>query len=285
MLRQTTPWGVWEGLNRRLTTVEIVRFLLSRRWILFAVAVALLAYGCWLLGEWQFHRLEERQDRNAHISRNLELPPVLVDEVLAVGEEVAPDEHWRKVRATGTYLVDQQVAVRYQTRGGRAGVDVVTPLRVDGTGTLLLVDRGWMSTGNTGDAAPELPEPPSGEVTVVGWVRPDATGDSVTVTDGSTRSVSSDAIGATLAAPVYDGWVDLASQQPRSGQALERTELPDLSEGPHFFYGLQWWFFAALAVFGFGYLAFDERRKHGSRGQPPASEPEASRRRPEASRR
>lgn len=262
-----------------------MRFLLSRRWILFAVAVALLAYGCWWLGEWQFHRLDERRDRNAHISRNLQLPPRPVDEVLGVGQEVAPDEYWRKVRATGRYLADEQVAVRYQTRGGQAGVDVVTPLRVDGSGALLLVDRGWLATGNTGDAAPELPEPPSGAVTVVGWVRPDATGDSIAVTSGSTRAVSSDAIGATLEGPVYDGWVDLAAQRPKSALPLERAELPDLGEGPHFFYGLQWWFFAALAVFGFGYLAFDERRRHGARGRPPATEPEASRRRPEASRR
>ena len=37
-------------------------------------------------------------------------------------------------------------------------------------------------------------------------------------------------------------------------------ELPELNNGPHFFYGLQWWFFGVLAVFGFCYLAFDEWR-------------------------
>lgn len=251
--------------------------------MLFAVAVALLAYGCWWLGEWQFDRLAERRADNAHISRNLDLPPAPVAEVLAVGEEVARDEHWRRVRATGTYLTDEQVAVRYQTRDGRSGVDVVTPLLVEGSDTLLVVDRGWLATPNAGDASPELPEPPSGAVTVVGWVRPDATGEATAVTGGSTRAVSSDAIGAGLQGPVYDGWVDLAIQRPRSEQPLERTELPDLGEGPHFFYGLQWWFFAALAVFGFGYLAFDERRKGGRRGTTPTTGSGASRRQREPS--
>ena len=48
---------------------------------------------------------------------------------------------------------------------------------------------------------------------------------------------------------------------------LGAIELPDdKSEGPHFFYGLQWWFFGALAIFGFGYLAYDEwRRAHEER--------------------
>jgi cytochrome oxidase assembly protein ShyY1 len=278
------PHGCGRG---DLATVESVRFLLSRRWLLFAVAVALLAYGCWWLGEWQFHRLDERRTSNAHISRNLELAPAPVDDVLAVGEDVRPDEYWRRVRATGRYLADAQVAVRYQTRDGQPGVDVVTPLRVEDTGTLLVVDRGWMPTDNAAEATPPLPEPPSGTVTVVGWVRPDGTGDSTTVASGSTRAVSSDAIAATLEAPVFDGWVDLAAQRPVSDQSLERTELPDLSEGPHFFYGLQWWFFALLAVFGFGYLAFDERRKRVNSEAPSAvvTGSEASRRPPAASRR
>jgi cytochrome oxidase assembly protein ShyY1 len=55
--------------------------------------------------------------------------------------------------------------------------------------------------------------------------------------------------------------VDLEEERPEAAEPLAVTDTPDLGNGPHFFYGLQWWFFAALAVFGFGYLAYDERRK------------------------
>jgi cytochrome oxidase assembly protein ShyY1 len=237
-----------------------VRFLLSRRWLLFALAVAALAYGAWWLGEWQFHRLEERRDRNAVTARNLDAAPAPVDEVLAVNRAVDPQDEWRTVRATGSYRPDLDVVVRYQTRDGASGVDVVTPLQVDG-GALLLVNRGWLATENAGDASPDVPAPPDGEVTVEGWVRADATGDSAAVTDGTTRAVSSREIAATLDAPVYGGFVELVSEDPEAREPLALTERPDLSEGPHFFYGLQWWFFAALGVFGFGYLAWDERRK------------------------
>ena len=51
------------------------------------------------------------------------------------------------------------------------------------------------------------------------------------------------------------------SESPEPAEPLAPAEEPDLPKGPHFFYGLQWWFFGALAVFGFGYLAWDERRK------------------------
>ena len=54
--------------------------------------------------------------------------------------------------------------------------------------------------------------------------------------------------------------MDLKSEDPEPATPLMKAELPDLSNGPHFFYGLQWWFFGVLAVFGFFYLAYDEWR-------------------------
>jgi cytochrome oxidase assembly protein ShyY1 len=252
--------------------------MLSRRWVLFALAVAVLAYGCWWLGEWQFHRLEDRKESNAVTEHNLVADPQPVEDVLAVGEPVDSDEEWLRVRARGEYDDSQTVIVRYQTRDGASGVDVVTPLRLQDSGRLLLVDRGWVATENRGDASPDVPAPPTGTVDVVGWVRADATGDSTAVDHGSTRAISSATIGPTLDGDVLTGFVDLVSEQPEAAQPLTLTETPDLGNGPHFFYGLQWWFFAALAVFGFGYLAFDERRKLRSAAAAKDDAPEPVRR-------
>ena len=251
-----------------LAVVRSLRFLVSRRWILFAITVALLAWAAWLLGQWQFDRLEERQARNAVIERNQREPVAPVDEVLAPGKPVAYDEQWRVVSATGTYDTADTVIVRYRTRDGASGVDAVVPL-VTADGTALLVDRGWVATDNSGADAADVPAPPSGEVTVTGWVRADATGDSaaVSTTGGtlSTRAISSEQIGPALDREVYGGFVDLRSEDPGPQTALEPAELPDLDNGPHFFYGLQWWFFGVLALFGFGYLAWDEWRKRPTR--------------------
>jgi cytochrome oxidase assembly protein ShyY1 len=244
-----------------------VRFLFSRRWALFAVIVVVLAYGCLLLGQWQFHRLHDRESTNVTTRTNLAASPVPVAEVLRPGRPPRERDEWRRVTATGRYLPDRSVVIRYQTRDGASGVDIVTPLQVSGA-TLLLVDRGWMETQNVGADDVDAPAPPAGEVTVVGWVRSDATGDAATVTDGSARAISSKEIARSLDEPVYGGFVDAATETPPAATALVRAELPDLGNGPHFFYGLQWWFFGVLAVFGFGYLAYDERRKLRS---PPAS--------------
>ncbi len=242
-------------------------FLVSRRWILFALTVTLLAWGAWWLGEWQFHRLEDRKARNAIIERNESAPPAAVPEVMPTAGEVSAEDEWRVVEATGEYAVEDTVIVRYRTRDGAPGVDVVVPF-VLGTGVSVLVDRGWLPTESRNPSAADLPDPPAGEVTLTGWVRRDGTGDSTTVVDGSTRAISSDEIGAALGREVHDGFLDLRSEDPEPAAPLAGAELPDLDNGPHFFYGLQWWFFGVLALFGFFYLAWDERRgpRAGRRG-------------------
>ena len=252
-----------------------LRFLVSRRWIAFALVVVFLGWVAWRLGEWQFHRLADRQERNDIIERNEKAGPAPVTDVLAPGRPVAAADEWRIVEATGTYAVEDTVIVRYRTREGAAGVDVVVPLELE-DGTSLLVDRGWYATDNRGATTADVPEPPSGEVEVTGWVRRDAEGDSSEVTDQSTRAVNSSRIAEALDREVLGGWVDLRSESPEPETALVPVELPELDNGPHFFYGLQWWFFGVLAIFGFFYLIYDEWR--GGRGpwgsnEPPAPKP------------
>ena len=240
-------------------------FLLSRRWVLFALVVVGLVAGTIWLGNWQFDRLTERKADNAVVRANETKNPTAVDDVLATGRTVSGDDEWRLVEATGEYAADETVAVRYRTRDGVSGIDVVVPL-VTGSGAALLVDRGWLETEPSGTDRGDIPAPPSGQVTVEGWVRADGSGDSTEVDDLSTRAVSSDKIGKALDRDVYGGFVELRSENGDPADVLEPVELPELNNGPHFFYGLQWWFFGVLAVFGFCYLAYDER-KNGPRGE------------------
>ena len=245
-------------------------FLLSRRWLLFALIVVVLCYATWWLGEWQFHRLADRKESNAIIRTNEARTPAPVADVLAPDEPVAASDEWRLVTATGSYAAEDTVLVRYRTRDGQAGVDSVVPLVTTG-GTTLLVDRGWMAADNRGAAPDDLPDPPTGEVTVVGWVRADATGDSTAVDDHSTRAVSSAAVGPAIDRTVYGGFVELKTEDGQPAAGLEPVELPELDNGPHFFYGLQWWFFGLLAIVGFCYLALDEWRSR-SRDEEPRRE-------------
>jgi len=250
--------------------VRSFRFLVSRRWALFTLVVIVLAYGTWWLGEWQWHRLENKHHSNAIIRANMAQKPEPVADVLAPGKVVSSTTEWKRVTATGTYDTADTVVWRYRTNAhSEPGIEVVVPLiTADGTG--LLVDRGWLSSTDQDNHPVPIPAPPSGTVTVVGWARADATGDSTRVTDLGTRAISSRTIGPAIGRTLFGGFVDLQSERPGPATPLTPNDQPDLSNGPHFFYALQWWFFGILAVFGYFYLMYDERRVqvHG----PPAAE-------------
>ncbi|RYE77046.1 MAG: SURF1 family protein, partial [Myxococcales bacterium] len=127
-----------------------MRFLLSRRWFFFTIAVAFAAWGAVLLGQWQFHRLEDRKHENAVITHNLKADPVAIGEVMSTDEPTTHDEEWKLVTMTGTYDDEHTIVLKYQTRDSKSGVDVVTPL-VGADGTAVLVDRGWLATNNRGN--------------------------------------------------------------------------------------------------------------------------------------
>ena len=237
-------------------------FLISRRWVGFALVVVLLGYLAWWLGEWQFHRLEDRKERNTVIERNSSGPPASLRDVFATDTALPARSEWKRVTATGTYDPEHTVQIRYRTYEGTGGVEVVVPLETT-TGAVLLVDRGWLQTEDATAAAGDVPAPPTGQVVVTGWARADAT-ESATVHEESgvlsARAIASTAYADETGADVFRGWLQLESESPAatSEPELRTGELPELGNGPHFFYGLQWWFFGVLAIFGFGYLAYDE---------------------------
>jgi cytochrome oxidase assembly protein ShyY1 len=257
-----------------------VGFLVSRRWVAFFVVVGLAAWGAYALGQWQFHRLDERKASNRLVAANMAAAPVPLDQLLRVGEPPRDHDEWRRVTVHGTWDDAHAIVLKYQTRDGASGIDVVTPLRTS-SGAAVLVDRGWMATTNSGAARPDVPPAGDEPVTVTGYVRNDARGSATRVGDMSTRAVSSRTISEVVPYPLYGGFLDLASQAPAPAKELGAIELPDdTSNGPHFFYGLQWWFFGGLAIFGFFYLMYDESRRRregdgttaGSIGDPPAAQ-------------
>src|ERR1700759_2888911 len=117
----------WRAGQRARHTVKSVRFLFTRRWLLFALAVVVLGTGCYFLGRWQFHRLHDREAENAQIRHNLAAPPAQVGERMSPQRALPPTDEWRRVSVRGSYLTDKSVVIRYQTNNGQSGVDVVTP--------------------------------------------------------------------------------------------------------------------------------------------------------------
>ncbi len=194
--------------------------------MLFAIVVAALVWAAILLGQWQFHRLDERKHDNRLVATNLKRAPAPVDDVLSTNKAPSASDEWRRVTVHGSWDDKHTIVLKYQTRDAGAGVDVVTPL-VTESGTAVLVDRGWISTDNTGGSRPpDLPPVTHGQVTVTGWVRSDATGDATRVSDLSTRAISSGRIAEVMPYPLYRGFLDLAEESPPPAKSSSPRSSP-----------------------------------------------------------
>ena len=238
------------------------RFLLSRRWIGFAIFVIILAAGCARLGLWQWHRHEDRIVENKVIAKHFKADPVDLDSVLTLGKPQTDTQQWTRVRVTGTYDPEHQVTVRFTTRDRAPGADVVTPLVLP-SGAAVLVDRGWISTTNNSAKPEAVPAPPQGKVTVNGWLRANnGTRQPANIpSDGQVRAISSAGMASYVPYKLYDGYLNLRTETPPAAEKLAAEPRPELGQGAHFFYALQWWFFAALATFGWFYFAWVEERE------------------------
>lgn len=219
------------------------------RSILLIGLTVVIAVTCALLGAWQLRRLEERRAINAVFEANRALPVADVSE-LTFGDGLGDGGQgllYRRVRATGTYLPDQEVAIVHRTRFERAGSDLVSPLRLE-DGRVILVRRGWVPIE---EASPPVrgSEPPSGTVTVEG------------VLVGSepqrlfTPAIPEDArdqfprLDIERVSRQIEGTVlPLAIVATSSGEGVSVIELAPFDEGPHLGYALQWFVFALIAL-------------------------------------
>jgi cytochrome oxidase assembly protein ShyY1 len=214
------------------------------------VALVTLALSalCVRLGLWQWHRMEDKNASAAAMDRQLTKRPVPL---------AGSPKEWTRVILRGAFLPDKQVTVKFMVRNSAPGVDVVTPLLMS-DGRTVLVDRGWMPSGNDDQRPTDVPDPPTGVVTIEGWWRPDngAPRHAIAPADGQVRAISSRGLREHVGRPLVKGYVN--QQRPANGLAPEPK--PALRSALNFFYALQWWFFAALVLFGVPAIASSQAK-------------------------
>jgi len=218
------------------------------RWTLLIVFVALLGTVFVSLGDWQLDRLRQRRERNAITTANESAPIRPAEQIFT--HTIGEADQWQRVAARGTFDPDHQFVVRYRKNGDADGYEVVTPLKI-ATGTLL-VDRGFVPVARGSRIPATAPPAPPGEVVVIGHVRRNEHGrqSAVTPVEGQMRLINSDAIAHALPYPVLNGYISALSVQPPQSSDLQPIAVPELSEGPHFWYAVQWFMFTAFAIAG-----------------------------------
>jgi cytochrome oxidase assembly protein ShyY1 len=216
------------------------RFARRPVWIAGHLLVVGLVVAMVCLGFWQLRRLDERRETNALITARATLAPVPVAELLDPGDEgaVVDGVRFRAVTAAGTYG-DRTAAVR-ATQGGVSGARVFTVLDLGG-GESIAVLRGFV--GQQPDGSVAGPTPPAGEVEVEGLAVPRERLESVT-----RRAVDDleDEVRGLLPVVLQASEADDPAMAP--------VPPPDLGEGPHLSYAVQWFLFAAVGIVGYPIL-------------------------------
>ena len=210
------------------------------------------------LGFWQLQRLEERQAYNAPIEARTALAPVPLRDL----PRDPADALHRSVRVSGTYDYDREIVLTLRSRQGSPGVNLLTPLRIPGSDTAILVNRGWIYApeGVSADTRPwREPDP----VDAVGYVRLLATGDTTgarsTGRPDGIRRPNLATVAAMLPYPVAPFYVVLTSSGSDPERTPPRVPPPALDEGSHRSYAVQWFTFALIALGGTAILVLRKR--------------------------
>ena len=219
------------------------------RWVALTLLVIVLGLVMVRLGEWQLHRLSGRREANEIIRTNENKRPVEWSTLMGQ-HPVTAQEQWRPATITGTFDTAHELQVRYRSNGDDEGSEVVTPI-VTKDGQRVLIDRGFLKRSSATGDNQALPPAPSGTVTITGRVKGNEHG-KPTATDpvrGKVRLINSDAIGKAQGITYVNGYITATSMAPAQ-RGLVPLELPELDDGPHLSYAIQWFCFTAIAVIG-----------------------------------
>jgi len=197
----------------------------QRRDIKLAIGAVIVAAGCIGAGIWQLDRLAGRRARNAVLAARLALPALEVRRGLS-----ADSARQRRVTAHGVYDFGAERTWPGRSFEGTPGVALITPLRLDDGGEVL-VDRGWVFSPDAFHVDHSLyHEPDTAEVTGIAMVPPRGRGD----------------VDVSGFLPFV---LQLEGRDPAGGLP-RRWPPPVFDNGPHLSYAIQWFSFALIALVG-----------------------------------
>lgn len=219
----------------------------SRFLLLF---LSLLSAGLFVrLGFWQLSRLEHRRAANREAERGRS--GAVIDLNAPAGPGVNRANH--RVRVTGEYDRRYEIVLRGHVLRELPGVQIVTPLRISGSDSAVLVNRGFFPSPDATFAATDsLDEPGRIELTGLALAVPVSSDSGAPMMGNGKetwRRLDLPALRKRIPWPLLDVYV-LQSPDSALPPFPRRLEPPPLDDGPHLSYAIQWFSFATIAVAG-----------------------------------
>jgi cytochrome oxidase assembly protein ShyY1 len=243
--------------------VGAYKFLLTPRWIAITLVCIFMLPAFQALSNWQWHRLQDRQVVNAEIQAQINREPVPISDLIVEvdGAKSAPeDSQWRTVELTGVWLEDSQVLVRKKSLESDLGLWVVTPLQLS-DGTIVMINRGWTAAANSAVDSPVVSDVPVGTIEVLGRLRDVAERTKPAPTDLPEGQVDRIVPTEIVDSPdtLTNAYVEMTASRPESRTSEIRSlPAPEVTEGAHRSYAIQWIFFEIMTVIGWIILVRNE---------------------------
>ena len=216
-------------------------------WAFFKSLIALvLIILCIWAAQWQYQRGVDRHARNTVIAERILKPSIMLPEVA----NDPTSAEWRTVRAIGTFDVQEQILLRNRYWEGKYGFEVLTLFNTT-DGMRFWVDRGWVQAGATALTPPVVTLVPQSEVSIAGRLRLDSSlprGSFFALPGKGEELIRK--LNAQSQLETANFYIDLLSGSEPSLTPAVTAQLPELSDGPHMAYALQWLFFGGLIIYG-----------------------------------
>ena len=221
--------------------------MVKERYAFFKTLVALiLVLFCLWAAQWQYHRGVDRHARNTLIVEQSQLPEVELGELTGNIDSF----EWRKISIQGSFDDKNQILLRNRYNEGVYGFEQLTLFVFNQR--KIWVDRGWIKAGSNATVPPQLQQTNDESVRITGRLRLDSSlpqGKFFAVTNNAQRDLVSQ-LDARKGVQTESFYVDLISASDTSMNPDVAVELPELSDGPHMAYALQWIFFGTLVIYG-----------------------------------
>ena len=218
-----------------------------RFWILTCTAL-LVASGTFSLGQWQLRRAAQKEAVQAAIDGKNSLAPLDARSLFAT-KNVA-EEIYRQAAFQGFWQAAHTVYLDNRPMSGRSGFWVVTPLLLEGTGQVILVQRGWAPRNFAERAILPRVSTPSGMVTVRGRIAPPPSKlYEFKGTDAGPirQNLDLTAFGTEIGLPLLEQVSLLQTGAPSEG-LLREWAAPNLGVDKHYGYAFQWFGLCGLVL-------------------------------------
>ena len=215
-----------------------------RRWVAWLLLAVIFAIACGFLANWQFSRRTEALAKVTQVATLYDREPIEIS-----SSAYRPQDEWLPVKITGRFLPEKTLLVRNRPLNGAPGFLVLIPFERE-DGLLVGIEAGWVPADSRLDAPKTFAKPNSDRQTIWGHIRPSETTLNREAPAGQIATLNMETLfekSGLSSASTANFYVRLGESTFSEGGLPKLLSRPQLTEGNHLSYALQWIVFALMA--------------------------------------